>query len=295
MHLEILMILSTQTDILSKRFGDIKAVEMIAQAGFDAVDYSMFPLSAADEHPVLSQSYEKYAAELKTKASECSVFFNQTHAPFPSYKEEDNDYSRKIKERIIRSIEFSALIGAKQICIHPVTFRNEEEKELEFNLRFYESLVPYARDAKIKIAVENMFWRDKLAGAIRPGACGTSRKMTELFDKLDGEYFTCLLDIGHCGLVGEPASHFITALGGQRLGALHVHDNDNKADMHTSPFTRSLEWKNICEALKNIGYKGEFTFEADMFLAPLPDELLPDALKFMCSTGRYLISQIENK
>ena len=287
------MILSTQTDILSGRYGDIKAVEMIAKAGFDAIDYSMFPLSTVQEHPTLSPNYKKYALVLKEVASNNGVFFNQAHAPFPSYKEDDAAYSKEIKARIIRSIEFCGILGVKQICIHPVTFRNEEQKEFDFNLSFYRSLVPYAKAAGIKIAIENMFWRDKSAHTIRAGACGTSYKMVRLFESLDPECFTCLLDIGHCGLVGEDAVHFINALGARRLGALHVHDNDFKNDMHTLPFTRNLNWQEITEALKNIKYKGEFTFEADMFLAPLPDESIPDALKLMHSVGRQLISMIE--
>ena len=38
------MLLVTQTDMLGRYFGDIKAVEMIADAGFDAIDYSMFEI-----------------------------------------------------------------------------------------------------------------------------------------------------------------------------------------------------------------------------------------------------------
>ena len=70
------MILSTQTDALSMRYGDIKAIEMLAKAGFDALDYSMFPLRTEQDHPVLSPNHEKYALELKKVASDNGVFFN---------------------------------------------------------------------------------------------------------------------------------------------------------------------------------------------------------------------------
>ena len=288
------MILSTQTDCAAKIFGDRKAVEMIAAAGFDAVDYSMFEVKNDDDHPVLSDNYEKYAHELRKTAEENGVFFNQSHAPFPSYINDDNHYNSIIFDRIKRSIEFSAILGVKQICVHPAIFPNDENREYEFNLEFYNSLIPTIKDTGIKIGVENMFWYDKDAKAIRPGACGTSQRMIRLFDSLDSKYFTCLLDIGHCGLVGEKAENFIRSLGTERLGALHVHDNNYKSDMHTLPFTCSINWENVTAALKDIKYAGEFTFEADCFLYPLPNNIVSDGLSFMNIVGRQLISMIEN-
>ena len=46
-------------------------------------------------------------------------------------------------------------------------------------------------------------------------------------------------------------------------------------------------------ALREIDYTGEFTFEADGFLTKMPDELLVPASRFMCETGRVLISWFE--
>ncbi|MBR5527646.1 MAG: sugar phosphate isomerase/epimerase [Clostridia bacterium] len=288
------MILSVETHPLLERYGDRKAIELIANAGFDAIDYSQFALRTDESHPVLSANYEKYAHELKTFANGKGVYFNQSHAPFPSFLESDTKYSETIFERIKRSIEFAALLGAKQICVHPITFPNNEDRELEFNLEFYNKLIPCAKQFGIKIGVENMFWRDTTARALRPGACGTSQRMIKLFDMLDPRYFTCLLDIGHSGLVGEKPENFIKALGHDRLGALHVHDNDHKNDMHTIPFSQSIEWKDVTEALADIEYAGDFTFETSLFPGRYPDEFVPEAMSFLCKTGRLLISMIEN-
>jgi len=287
------MILSTQSHNLCERFGDDSFVSMLAAAGFDAIDYSMFMLRTDDEHPILTGNYKKIASDLKNVAASCGISFNQAHAPFPSYLESDSKFSESMFFKIQRSIEFASILGAKQICVHPVTFPNNDKRELEFNIDFYNKLAPTAKDFGIKIGVENMFWRDTMSHTIRPGACGTSQKMIEMFDELDPACFTCLLDIGHCGLCGEKPDDFIRALGGKRLGALHVHDNDYKKDLHTLPFTCSVNWGDVASALKDIGYSGEFTLEADEFLNPYPDSFIPQALEFMCRTGRLLISMIE--
>ena len=44
------MKLSTQTDLLAKAFGYEKAVEIIAESGFDCIDFSMFSMDDLN-HP----------------------------------------------------------------------------------------------------------------------------------------------------------------------------------------------------------------------------------------------------
>ena len=57
------MKISTQTSYLGEQFGDINAVKMIAEAGYDAIDYSMFymdlkgnPLGSDDTGVLLPNS-----------------------------------------------------------------------------------------------------------------------------------------------------------------------------------------------------------------------------------------------
>lgn len=288
------MMLTAETNIVSDKFGEEKAVAMLAHAGFDAIDYSQFDLRTNGSHPVLGPSYDVYANRLRKAAEDEGICFRQSHAPFPSYMDGKDSYNSEIFAKIKRSVEVAGILGAKVICVHPVSFPNDEEREFEFNVAFYQSLEPYAKAAGVKIGVENMFWRDNAAGCIRPGACGTAERMIRVFDALNPDSFTCLLDIGHCGLAGESADDFIRKLGGKRLGALHVHDNNFKEDMHTLPFTRGIDWKKVTGALHDVSYPGDFTFEANTFLAPFPDELVPDALSLLCKVGRQLINMIEN-
>ena len=53
---------------------------------------------------------------------------------------------------------------------------------------------------------------------------------------------------------------------GHRLQALHIHDNDRWHDSHQIPFSMSIDFAPIAAALKEIGYKGWFTLEADYYL-----------------------------
>lgn len=288
------MRLSTQTEGIFREFGAEKGIELFAKAGFNTLDFTLF--SYTEDSPLFSDDYKAEVEKILTLAKAHGVLFNQSHAKFPSHKFDDEAYNAMIIPRLIREIEISGMLGAECIVIHPIT-RATDPKNVSFrrNIDFYKSLEPYARDAGVKIALENMFWRDKVADAIRPGACGTGEDFVEMFETLASDNFTCLLDIGHMGLVGEDVCTTIRALGGKRLTALHVHDNKFKNDDHTMPYMGGNDWDRITQALADINYKGDFTFEADNFFNKMPREMKFPALCMMHSVGEILISMIEEK
>ena len=49
----------------------------------------------------------------------------------------------------------------------------------------------------------------------------------------------------------------------------------------------------ITEALGNIGYAGDFTYEADAYLYPLPNDFGPNALSYMSQLARTLTARID--
>lgn len=288
------MILSTQTDVAGQRFGEEKTLRWICEAGFDAVDYSMFHMK--DDDCILNSSdYEKRVAELKKIVDGYGKFFNQAHAPFPSYRVNDDEYNKKIFPRIARSIEIAGMLGVKNIVVHPTDFGKGSEENLKLNAEYYNRLQPYCKETGVKIAVENMFGRDKLRGYICPNICSLGNEFNKMMDMLDPEYFTVCIDIGHAGLVGTTAPELIREIGHDRLGCLHVHDNNYKEDKHLPPYFCNLDWEEITQALADVKYKGDFTFEADNLFRRYPEELMPEAYRLLHSIGRDLISRIENK
>lgn len=286
------MILSTQTDYLARKFGHFRAIEIIAEAGFDAVDLSLFELKT-DETPFLLENYREYAEKLRAHAESLGLYFNQAHAPFPCSKE-DVAYTEKAFERVVRSIEIAGIVGAKCIIVHPkhhFPYVGNEEECKRINMEFYRALAPYAKQSGVKIALENMWQREAETKKIIVSACSRTKEFCDWVDTLDDDCFTACLDLGHCGLYGFDAAETIRGLG-HRLGALHVHDNDYQSDAHTAPFLGKMHWDSICTALREVEYNGDFTLEADNFYNHFPEDFAPEAAKFLASTGRYLIKEI---
>lgn len=289
------MILSTQTDYLSRKFGIENAVNIIADAGFDAIDLTLFAMREED-CPFCQAGYRTLAAKIKAAAQSRGLFFNQAHAPFPSSKI-DEAYTAMMFDRLVRSIEIAGIVGAKCIVVHPqhhLPYLENTEKLKAMNMDFYRSLAPYAKAAGVKIALENMWQRNQETKQIVVSACSRTKEFVDWLDSLNDDCFTACLDLGHAGLYGFDAAEMIKGLG-SRLGALHVHDNDYQSDLHTAPYLGRMHWDTICNALAKIDYQGDLTLEADNFYNPFGEELAPDAAKFLCAIGRNLIKRINEE
>lgn len=290
------MRLVTNTDSIADWFGDKEAVKLIKDAGFDAADYSMFCLGS-DASPLANDGWEDYVKDLKAYADSINFTFRQGHSPFPCYNRDDMAYTEKIVPRVRRSVEIAGMLGIENLVVHPVapTQMPLGADLKEFNMEFYRSLLPLAEKWNVKICLENMWGYDSKRGYIIPNVCSFGRDLADYLDTLGDEHFTVCLDLGHSGLVGEDAADAIYALGGERLGALHVHDNDFKRDTHILPYYGKMDWNAITKALSDVGYKGDFTFEVFTFLKDLPhdEEIVLSALRYMHDMGRYLIKKIE--
>lgn len=290
------MKLVTYTEGLADWFGEKEALRLIKEAGFGAADYSMFGMTDKSS-PLAHDGWEAYIKDLKAYADSLNFTFRQGHSPFPCYARDDMAYTQMVGPLVRRSVEIAGMLGIKNLVIHPTApTRMPLGADLkEFNMEFYRSLLPLAEKWNVKICLENMWGYDSKRGYIIPNVCSFGRDLADYLDSLGDEHFTVCLDLGHSGLVGEEAADAIYALGGERLGALHVHDNDYKGDTHTLPYYGKMDWDAITKALSDVGYKGDFTYEASGFYINLPHDkdLVLSALRYMHDVGRYLIKKIE--
>lgn len=294
------MLLSTQTKVLAARFGDERAIRILADAGFDAFDYSMFSMNfdggIAPEHPLNQPDYLNYARKLRRVADEAGIVCNQAHAPF-SFRDwtDEEKFNTVIVPAVKRAIEAAGVLGARVIVVHPIHHdkNGTAEERFAWNMRYYGDLLKTAEQANVRIATENMWQIDDRRRYIVDDSCSTAAEFNRYIDTMAHPLFTGCLDLGHCGLTGSDPAEMIRAMGADRVGALHVHDNDYLHDSHTMPFLSKMDWDAITRALADIGYRGDFTFEADNFFKGMDDDFLPTAEKFLHDCGRYLIRKIE--
>ena len=284
------MKLSSTTDQLQKAFGLEKSVELLADAGYDAIDFSQFDKSIYE-----ADFGKDYYTEIRKLAESKGVYFNQSHAPYSS-SFQDEEKTKKRFQEIVEAIKRASYLGVENIIVHPCQHleyvkEGNPEKLFEYNMDFYKKLIPYSEEYGVKIALENMW---QYTGYINHSTCSRPDEFIRYIDELNNDCFVACLDIGHAALVREDPDEFIKKLGNKRLKCLHVHDVDGTNDSHTLPYYGNINWEKVMKALAEIDYKGDLTFEADdSFMGGKPQALLPDCAVFMAKTGRHLISLFE--
>ncbi len=282
------MKISTEIGSMSLVIGEEKAVELVAKTGFDAWDFSMFSMCNREngilvptDHITAQGDYLKFARKLREIGLDNGIHCNQGHAPFPSHPK--SSYYLK------RAIECLAEAQGDILVIHPMNNGTPEE-----NAEMYMELLPFAKEHNIRIATENMFNWYENAEYSSFAACGTPESFNAHLDAINDESFVACLDIGHAEMKGSNtnAVEMIKALG-NRLKALHIHDNDKHHDVHYLPFEMKIDFVPIIKALKEIGYDGYFTLEASYYLEKLPPEKFNEGVVNLYKAAKRLATMFE--
>lgn len=280
--------MKTSTEICSaaRKIGEEKAVELIAKAGFDAWDFSMFDMCKYDwgkkmlfenSHPLAGNNYLAFARRLKQIGLDNGIVCNQSHAPFPTACDAIRSYFK-------RSIECTAEAGGEICIIHP-----DNNKSAQENAEMYLELLPFAKEHGVRIATENMWNWDDEKDESAFAACATAEDFVEHIDVVNDDFLVACLDIGHAEMRGSGtgAVNMIHALG-HRLQALHIHDNDKWHDSHQIPFSMDIDFEAVAKALKDINYQGYFTLEADNYLKNHTAENIFDGIKDLAQSAKRL-------
>lgn len=273
------MTLVMETYVPCKYYGKEKGLYMIRQAGFDGVDFSFYDMEEGDNN--IGEMYLEEAYASKSLLEQYGLSCNQTHAPYGFRYGYPMDRSEPTYDRIIRSMEASAILGAKQIVVHGIAAPTTVE-EVQANIAFYSSLEVYCRKFQIKIAVENLIDR-----------INCPEMHNAILEKLDPAWFTALVDTGHALLAGYPVETYISQILPSRFCGVHISDNLGYDDDHMLPGIGIIHWENVIQALKSCGYSGEFTLECVNFLECYAKKgLLTSALKMNHDVGRYFANQL---
>ncbi len=286
------MILSNTSYPITYHLPLRNAVDIMSGAGFDAIDFS-----AGNEEYYGDTHNKEFYLELKKYAESKGIFFNQAHAPTPSAVESKEESEIKFRN-IVGSMRNASYLGAKTIVVHPIKhlrydFEENTERLFEYNMEFYNRLIPYCEEYGVRVALENLWQKEKPGwDKITHSVCSRPEEFIRYIDTLNSDWLTACLDIGHAQLVCEDPANFIKALGNKRLTCLHVHDVNGMIDSHDPPYFGVVDWDRVMKALVEIDYQGDFTFEVcgEFFKSKLI-ELSPVYMRMIADTGRFLLNK----
>ena len=303
------MLIGVSTPVID-RLGIDAGFSTIKAAGFEALDFGLNTTWAQLKAPGPLDFYsddekvKAYTEEIKTAAKKHGLAFGQFHAPFPTWIKDHERAIEKARLAVIKSIEVCAACGCDKIVVHPNVDGNFEhtlpaKEEWDLNIAFYSSLIPYLKRYGVTCCLENMFSVDMTTKKNYASSCSNMGEAVRYIDTLNeiaGEKrFGFCLDTGHLAILGGDLYRAIIELG-DRLVALHIHDNDGKDDQHSAPYIGGIViWERFLRGLKEIGYTGNINFETGGALTRFPNELLPSILKLIADTGVYFRDQLLSK
>lgn len=297
------MLIGTQTDFAVNSFGEEEGLRLIAEAGFDSLDYSMFSYPLSDEPFTLSDDefcafFENIAGIIKKNG----LITGQTHTPFPTYVDKP-EWDEGLLRIQAKSIRATALLGSKYAVIHPAMTKERKygfyaDELKKINIERYLYLYEHLEKYDVFCCIENMFSSDSHLKRICPTTCSTAEEMVDYIDTLNslsgGNRFVACLDIGHANLIHYDGYETVNPVDmihilGDRLKVLHVQDTDGISDLHMPPGFGNIDFGSVCEALKEIGYDGVFSLEADRLCQKLGKECARESEKLMYSIAKKLV------
>ena len=112
--------------------------------------------------------------------------------------------------------------------------------------------MPYCLDIKVLIFTENLF--------DMPG-----EYMLEAWDRLFArypkEFLGLCYDTGHANMVWREQAPEVIGRYGDRLYAVHIHDNNGAMDSHWIPGDGSIQWEKVMGTIAKSAYEGPLLLE----------------------------------
>jgi sugar phosphate isomerase/epimerase len=194
------------------------------------------------------------------------------------------------------SLRIAGLLGVPWVVwepdVTPGDYGEAHRREIfQKNHEFFDPLVETAEKHNTGVCLENM--PDSIAKRTREcpeWVSSTGEKLCELVDSFQSPRVGVCWDTGHAHMQGLEQGKDLRLLGG-RLKMLHIQDNNGQTDQHLLPFMGTIKWKDIMDALYDIDFWGDFTYEVHNAIRHLPDNLKDAMMQYSVALGKALIER----
>lgn len=159
-----------------------------------------------------------------------------------------------------KAIDAAKLLGVDYAVLHPNT---TTVPLAEFDAQAHYDgvmahLAPFAEHAQrigLSLCVENM----RLVHESYPihRYCGDPEELCAIADALG---IGVCWDTGHAHINCLKQSEALSYVG-SRLKMLHINDNFGGDDIHLAPFMGTVDWPDVMQGLRAIGYRGLLNYE----------------------------------
>lgn len=302
------MKVGVQTKGILPEMGLEEGVALIANAGFESVDFNLDTfLKNSDVYAgrinkffdADLESLLAYFGEYKKAFEAHGIRPSQMHAPYPILVPTRGDVTDYMQETVIpKSIAIAGMMEIPWVVMHPFKLQYTYGIDVEraMNLKYFISLIPLLKKHHVGVCVENLY--EGVGGRITEGTCADPQDAIYYVDILnqlaDEELFGCCLDTGHTELTHREPADYIRQVG-KRLKILHMHENDAIGDLHQMPYTfgskpeDGVDWDDFRKALDEIGFDGTLSFETFPCVNSFPRGAREEVLRTIRIIGQEML------
>lgn len=213
-----------------------KRFEMIKSVGFDCV-----MLWWGDEFRETDGDKELLPDMIRTAGLE----IENVHLPYEAANDiwKDSIEGTDLMNSYIGAIDDCAIHGISTAVLH-ITSGSNPPPFSNLGLERFKSIVEHAEKKGIGVALENLRRPDYL---------------DKIFTVIDSPYLGFCYDSGHENCFTKDID-FLHSYG-NKLMALHLHDNDGTGDQHRVPGEGMVNWEKVKKQISNSVYTGAITME----------------------------------
>lgn len=300
------MKISTAAFGVIRAYGLETGMEMLANAGFQAVDYPlMLPVTNWADPLFQDISSPDFAAHFKNIARTIRSYGLELHQGHTPYTINDFSIYPQLQKHSIRSIYAAGYMECPYMVAHPVmmpefSFGRNKEQARQTTLDYFSAMVPALKDTGVTLCIENLCLTDPVTQKEVPNYGTEPEDLCDVIDTLNrmhGSHFAACLDTGHAVLTGLDPCRLASVLG-DRIRVVHIHDNGGIKDDHQIPTRGIIRWREFAAALGATGYTGTFNFEASNYFKDFPPDIysretFQQACRLLYSVGRSLADIVE--
>ena len=238
-------------------YGFEGAIEKISSQGYDCIDYQGFVDVESDFFKLDENDFLAEVAKQKTLFSSHGLEVSQAHAPWRTPKDGDPEERKKWILAMKKAIRGTRALDCSRFVVHPLLpymdTADHPDEVWAMNEEFLAELADYAKEYGVTVCFENMPF------TVFPIA--TVEHDLMMLDKLNRDNLKICLDTGHAAIFeGSDLTRVIKSIG-DRLEAVHIHDNMGREDEHLIPGDGIIDWDAFARALKDIGFNKVISLE----------------------------------
>lgn len=229
----------------------LEEIDIFARLGFDYLELAMDPPMA--HHSILTSNQSAITQALKDSGMGLVC-----HLPtFLTTADLTESLRRASVAEMLQSLDVAADLGARKVVLHPSMVSGMgvfvKETVKGFFIDFLSEMITITRHKNLSICLENMFPRCRLGVE--------AEEFEEIFSLFPSVKFA--LDTGHANIGDQEGNRLkkLVQLCGERLGHLHFSDNHGKRDDHLAVGEGSVNFEELVQSLKDIGYDDTLTLE----------------------------------